>query len=355
MTGREELRALSDAALGFCHQWNRVYDSFDRDGVSGAVLAWEYEEPLAETLGALVDALDGLQGIDPAVWPRRVRLAVANIRDEAHAVADRWGWGPILEGPEARDAWMKAGKAAWHQQAERPMLEVAIARQEAATDIRELPEWIDDLAETGRRLGCEAATAEVIAELAETGRRLGHPDAPDLVIAWKESRRVWASTPYFGSKAPWRDEPQDDRVERQVRIHRAAEVIQAAVKPEASEPDSHLGAGDRAGDEPARLGPPVPCKQAGSPALAVAAPPDEDDLENDLRRDGKPTQAALVAFMRGRDTADLSDVGHAVHGDSEATDKCISVNIGRVNRASEALGCSVRYRLSGGRIWKETW
>ena len=102
----------------------------------------------------------------------------------------------------------------------------------------------------------------------------------------------------------------------------------------------------------------------GSRAVESESPPDaappaivegpEDRLEMILRREGKSTRAALVAFMKGKTSAMPSDVGHAVHGDGEASDKTIRSNCQRVNEDAGANAIGLRYTLTGGRVWKET-
>ncbi|WP_145269303.1 hypothetical protein [Tautonia plasticadhaerens] len=99
--------------------------------------------------------------------------------------------------------------------------------------------------------------------------------------------------------------------------------------------------------------------QAGGRSLDAprqeTEPSPEDRLELELRRRGKgsPIAATLVGYMKGKECALPSDVGDEVHDDRDASDKTIRGNLNRVNEVAEELGLSLRYRLKGGRVWKE--
>ena len=54
-------------------------------------------------------------------------------------------------------------------------------------------------------------------------------------------------------------------------------------------------------------------------------------LVDTLRRGGKATQARLVEFMAGRDSAPCEDVGREVHDDKDASERTVRMNARRTN------------------------
>ncbi len=90
---------------------------------------------------------------------------------------------------------------------------------------------------------------------------------------------------------------------------------------------------------------------------AIASPGDlaetERSLVAELRKQGKPNQAALVELLIGRSSASIQEVADKVHGDQDASDRAIRVNCRRVNEVAEALGLAPRYGCRAGTVFKD--
>lgn len=70
-------------------------------------------------------------------------------------------------------------------------------------------------------------------------------------------------------------------------------------------------------------------------------------------RKGKPLRAALVEFMADRDSASITEVAHAVHGDGAASCKRVLANVYRTNEDLDAMAAAFRFKASAGYIFKE--
>ncbi len=76
-------------------------------------------------------------------------------------------------------------------------------------------------------------------------------------------------------------------------------------------------------------------------------------LIGELRKKRARTQAALLEFMRDRESALFEDVAHTVHGDDQASDDAIRANVKRLNEALESRKLPIKLRVGSGFIFKE--
>jgi hypothetical protein len=72
-----------------------------------------------------------------------------------------------------------------------------------------------------------------------------------------------------------------------------------------------------------------------------------------LRRKGAATQAALVEFMKNRESATFADIARHVHGDDETSDEAIRKNVSRTNDSLIELGIPLRLSVASGYVFKE--
>ena len=91
-------------------------------------------------------------------------------------------------------------------------------------------------------------------------------------------------------------------------------------------------------------------EQAGPAASGSMSP--EEELALGLRRQKKMVRALLVEYMIGRDVADVQDIAVAVHDHRNTSEKAISLNCRRTNKAAERLGSPFRYQSRGGKVFK---
>ena len=88
-----------------------------------------------------------------------------------------------------------------------------------------------------------------------------------------------------------------------------------------------------------------------APAAVVADPCDA--LVGKLRKNRARTQAALLEFMKSRQSAEFQDIALHVHGDDNASDRAIRANLKRTNEALGAEGLPIRFSVGAGFVFKE--
>jgi hypothetical protein len=305
---------------------------------------------LAESLRDLDDS--DLSTFGGLASPRVVRGAVVALRESFWALMERWGWTPAL-GANGSE-YIRECRERHERDYQRRYYEAAMSL--CGVD----PTW-NAAADQGEQRGYQATMT---------------PEQAASVI--EQLSRDLFRQPIFGSRLPHGDATDIDPIERATRIiAKAAEGSTPPIDPmtmvvpnPATARLEEIAASIREGleyafetlDAPYRLDLTEILESvevdpsAGSPPEALVTktePSSEALLEKELRRDGKPTQAALVDFMRGKESALPSDVGYVVHDDHNASDKTIRGNLDRVNRVAESLGIALRYRLKGGKVWKD--
>jgi hypothetical protein len=82
-------------------------------------------------------------------------------------------------------------------------------------------------------------------------------------------------------------------------------------------------------------------------------PIDFDALENALLLQGKPTQAALVRFMAGRQTATAEEVANEVHGNSQTSNKAIGKNARETTDSLAGIGSRLSFRFTTSKMFRQ--
>jgi hypothetical protein len=80
-----------------------------------------------------------------------------------------------------------------------------------------------------------------------------------------------------------------------------------------------------------------------------------NDPASELRRLRKPIQAALVEYMRNRDSATFDEIKFHVHGDEQVSDVAVRQNVFRTNESLGERKVPMRFSASSGFVYKETW
>jgi hypothetical protein len=91
-------------------------------------------------------------------------------------------------------------------------------------------------------------------------------------------------------------------------------------------------------------------EQAGPPP--PTSPP--VDPLRELRRQRKPTRAALVEYMWDRDSATYEEIATHVHGDVQTSGDAIWKNVQRTNEDLAEMAFPIRYRCASSMVHKET-
>ncbi|WP_435009925.1 hypothetical protein P12x_001138 [Tundrisphaera lichenicola] len=84
------------------------------------------------------------------------------------------------------------------------------------------------------------------------------------------------------------------------------------------------------------------------------APPPAELAE--LLRKQRPKaviQIRFLEFMAEREWALVIDIAHDVHGDKETSDQAVRANVSKINRFLEGEGFDTRFRVGGGRVYRE--
>jgi hypothetical protein len=79
-----------------------------------------------------------------------------------------------------------------------------------------------------------------------------------------------------------------------------------------------------------------------------------DDVVKVLRKRRATTQAALVEYMKDRESAMFPEVASRVHGDDQTSDEAIRKNVDRANDALIERGVPIRFRTAAGHVWKDS-
>jgi hypothetical protein len=72
-----------------------------------------------------------------------------------------------------------------------------------------------------------------------------------------------------------------------------------------------------------------------------------------LRKAGKRNPAALVEFMADKEEATAREIGEHVHGDKDASDDAIRMNVNRTNDALVELDSPLSFRFVSGYVYRE--
>ena len=76
-------------------------------------------------------------------------------------------------------------------------------------------------------------------------------------------------------------------------------------------------------------------------------------LVRELRKNRARTQAALLEFMRDRDSASSEDIAEKVHGNDQTSEEAIRANVKRLNETLESESIPIRFRVGSGFVFKE--
>ena len=151
-------------------------------------------------------------------------------------------------------------------------------------------------------------------------------------------------------------EPANRRDCRYLRSEISAETAKAiTIDARCELPESLASLVRRAAPPPADKAPAASGEGAPAPTElppAVVADP-YDNLAEKLRKNRARIQAALLEFMKSRESAEFQDIAHHVHGDNDASDGAIRANVKRTNEALEAERLPIKFVVGSGFVFKE--
>ena len=300
---------------------------------------WKQEDHVFPWFARLADAINAVRPVADSCpgWPDRVRLALPEVITTFDKVAADWGWEDLAKPEPERTALQNARLAWFAETVERPRYEAALSIQAGWRCMADHDPAIDALAEEAKVKGCFVT----------------------MTPAEGESRFPEADKAYWLTCRLGREFPvvPDDLSSKFSAGHgllkSALEEAKRRDRPPAP-PTSLLSPTDPPPALPLQT---VPTTRAdaetGVPTDRGLPPASRVDPVAVLRKSGARTRAALVEFMKDRDSATTDEIAHHVHGDDQTTEKAISKNVQRTNESLIEMGFPLRFSLSSGLVFKE--
>jgi hypothetical protein len=364
------VEALHEVYLAVC-------DFLVQRNTRGYGTIWEREHYLLLSFGRLSDALRPVRNLIATGslegWEQEVKLALRETVKSFDRIVKAWGWGRVADPEPRRSDYVTKRRKRFCKEVEQPFFGAALAIKEGCRTLREshsLDGRVNRWAEEGRRRGFASTMTP----------KEGKASFTDL-------QEKWVSTPMIGTREL--EIEADVRVTIGLAIRTLNRALVAVLPVPNADPVEKLSVKQRedllreygplgaqgikhlreqegmelaeaSGSEhkPPDAAPPPSTPEAAAPPAVLApeqpAAPASADPVRELRRQGKPNRAALVEYMRDRDSATYEEIAKHVHGDNQTSEATIRKNVERTNEELAAMASPTRYHCASSMVHKKT-